>query len=34
MKWAEHVARMGLRRDACRILMGKSKGKITRQTQA
>jgi hypothetical protein len=27
MRWAGHVARMGVRRDAYRILMGKSEGK-------
>jgi hypothetical protein len=25
--WVEHVARMGEKRDACRILVGKSEGK-------
>jgi hypothetical protein len=27
MKWAGHVARMGEKRNACRILMGKPEGK-------
>jgi hypothetical protein len=28
MKWAGHVARMGAKRNAFRILVGKSEGKI------
>jgi hypothetical protein len=27
MRWAGHVARMGEKRNACRLLVGKSKGK-------
>jgi hypothetical protein len=27
IRWTEHVARMGVKRDAYRILMGKSEGK-------
>jgi hypothetical protein len=27
MRWAGHVGRMGAKRNACRILMGKPKGK-------
>jgi hypothetical protein len=27
MRWAEHVARRGEKRNACRILMGKPEGK-------
>jgi hypothetical protein len=27
MKWAWHVARMGLKRNACRLLVGKPEGK-------
>jgi hypothetical protein len=27
MRWAEHVARIGEKRTACRILVGKSEGK-------
>jgi hypothetical protein len=27
MRWAEHVARMGEKRNTCRILVGKPKGK-------
>jgi hypothetical protein len=27
MRWAGHVARMGEKRNACRILVGKSEGK-------
>jgi hypothetical protein len=29
MRWAEHVARMGERRNAYRILVGKPEGKMT-----
>jgi hypothetical protein len=29
MRWAGHVAGMGARRDACRILVGKPEGKIS-----
>jgi len=28
MRWAGHVARMGLRRGAYRVLVGKTEGKI------
>ena len=28
MRWAEHVAHMGERRGVCRVLVGKSEGKI------
>jgi hypothetical protein len=27
MKWAGHVARMGAKRNACRLLVGKPEGK-------
>jgi hypothetical protein len=27
MRWTEHVARMGQKRNACRVLVGKSEGK-------
>jgi hypothetical protein len=27
MRWAEHAARMGAKRNACRILVGKPEGK-------
>jgi hypothetical protein len=27
MRWAEHIARMGEKRNACRILVGKLEGK-------
>jgi hypothetical protein len=27
MRWAGHVARMGVKRNACRLLMGKPEGK-------
>jgi hypothetical protein len=34
MKWAGHVARMGAKRNACRILVGKAEGKrTTRKTK-
>ena len=29
MRWAEHVARMGERRDVCRVMLGKPEGKGT-----
>jgi hypothetical protein len=32
MRWAGHVARMGEKRTACRILVGKPEGKTTRKT--
>jgi hypothetical protein len=28
MRWTEHIARVGEKRNACRILMGKPEGKI------
>jgi hypothetical protein len=31
MRWAKHVARIGEKRNACRILVGKPEGKIPLQ---
>jgi hypothetical protein len=33
MRWAGHVARMGEKRNAYRLLVGKSEGKATRNTK-
>jgi hypothetical protein len=31
MRWAGHVARMGVKRNACRILVGKTEGRTRRR---
>jgi hypothetical protein len=33
MKWAGHVARLGEKRNAYRLLVGKPEGKTTRKTK-
>jgi hypothetical protein len=33
MRWAEHVARMGEKRNAYRLLVGQPEGKTTRKTK-